>query len=220
MLFMNLAGPEWSSNLSWFSVPCLSPRTREPPSWSTQRHFGATSQQPAASGHTSLWLEPQDTCPNAHNYAIETHFITMRMATPSSESIIFVVIVNTIQSSSRYFFFLVACLRIRLRHVSLYKYWHESLRLFSIFLWKAQYGNVPSNPFTHLFWVLAPGSSYCSHQCLLVQWHFFPLGDRHGMFPFLKFSWEFLVLCSIYNCVSFSSSFLLAFFFFCQSFPS
>lgn len=126
----------------------------------------------------------------------------MRMATPSSKCIIFVVIVNTVQSFSRifFFFFFGACFRVRGRHVSLYKYWHESLRLLSIFLWKAQYGNVPSSPFTHLFWLLAPGSSYCSNQCSLAQWHFFsPFSDRHVMFPFLKFSWEFLVRCSIYT---------------------
>lgn len=73
-----------------------------------------------------------------------------------------------------FFFFLVAWLRVRLRQVSFYKYWHESLRLLSIFLWKPQYGNVLSSPFTHLFWLLAPGSSYCSNQCSLVQWHFSP----------------------------------------------
>lgn len=141
--------------------------TWEPPSWSTQKHARVTSWRPVATPppltraarHVAPTLIIRDQCWNTFHYHEKGH--------PQLWVYYFVVIVNTVQSFSIFFFFVV-CLRIRLRHVSLHKYWHESLHLFSIFLWKTQYGNVPLSPFTLLFWLLAPGSSYCSNQCLLA----------------------------------------------------
>lgn len=170
-------------------------RTWEAPSWSTQRH-GAHDAGPAAAA--SLWLRLWDPLPQSSQWGIsvQTHFITMRMATsPATDSkcIIFRCYCGYCTKFLNNFF--VACLRIRRRHVSLHKYWHESLRLRGIFLWKAQYGNVPSSPFTHLFGLLAPGSSDCSNLCLLAQGHSFPFSDRHGMFAFLRSSHESFLSC-------------------------
>jgi hypothetical protein len=80
----------------------------------------------------------------------------------------------------------------------------------------------------------------CSHICS-DSWHqealivpidaYWPndifsfFSDRHGAFPFLKFSWDFLVMCPTYAekgsiFKGSSSSFPLAFFFSCQSHPN
>ena len=82
-------------------------------------------------------------------------------------------IVDTVQSFSRFFFSSMpwsqseACFLVQILT------WDPAFT--EHFLRKAGSGNVPSSPFTRLFWLLAPGSPYCSNQCSLAQWLFFSL---------------------------------------------